>query len=314
MGKQINAVDRELYTACAKGQNAKVVALIAAGADVAHVDPTYGYTPLHAAAEAGHLDCLNTLIQARRSCSDPGADARDEHGQTGLMIASYQGHVEVVQMLLAAGAEPRLSNTEGTTAAQFAGDEGFADIVDLLAAQIDTLSRADTAERDKERAQEREQPEPQGAPPPLPHQAHQEGWQLLPPALLAKLPGAAPPPAPQPSPVPPSPPPAPPVAPTHGVCQALAAALSLPAEQVQAQAALQPPGAGAGAGADAGAGGAQTGELFALGAALAALLTRAGRLPEEERGFVLAAAAAQVQAAEAAAAASPVPEGTTNDI
>jgi ankyrin repeat protein len=61
----------------------------------------YGDTALMWAAAAGHVDVVRLLIEA-------GADVRavDDEGVTALHLARANGHTEVAAALLAAGADP----------------------------------------------------------------------------------------------------------------------------------------------------------------------------------------------------------------
>ncbi|OQR82320.1 ankyrin repeat protein [Achlya hypogyna] len=67
-----------------------------------------GTTPLHEAAKNGHLEVCQALISA-------GADmnARNKDGSTPLHKAAKNGHLDVVKELLAAGANPQLVNKNG---------------------------------------------------------------------------------------------------------------------------------------------------------------------------------------------------------
>ena len=47
-------------------------------------------------------------------------NARDADGNTALMTAAFKGHDDVVEALLAAGAEPRLADKQGRVAADWA--------------------------------------------------------------------------------------------------------------------------------------------------------------------------------------------------
>jgi ankyrin repeat protein len=52
-----------------------------------------------AAVKAGDVKALDTLVDAGAD-----VDARDEHGQTALMIAAREGHTPIVRLLVSRGA------------------------------------------------------------------------------------------------------------------------------------------------------------------------------------------------------------------
>ena len=70
-------------------------------------------TPLRAAAKNGHLPVVQALLAAKAS-----PDLRDPVGQTALLLAVRSGHYEVARALLAAGAHADLADATGRTAAQ----------------------------------------------------------------------------------------------------------------------------------------------------------------------------------------------------
>ena len=82
-------------------------ALLAAGADVNHVD-RWGSTVLMAAARNGHTEIVAALLAA-------GADVNyvDHQGNTALIAAARNGYTEVVTVLLAAGADVNYVHEDG---------------------------------------------------------------------------------------------------------------------------------------------------------------------------------------------------------
>lgn len=56
-------------------------------------------------------------------------------GQTALMLAVSHGCIDMVEALLAAGAEVNIQDDEGSTALMCAGEHGHSDIVKLLLGQ-----------------------------------------------------------------------------------------------------------------------------------------------------------------------------------
>ena len=103
-GADPNTADVRRSTAplCAAHGNSKhtgaVRLLLQAGADV-NAANVNGQTPLMAAARNGHIEALRLLLEA-------GADvgAANAKGQTALMSAAQNGHLEAVRLLLEAGA------------------------------------------------------------------------------------------------------------------------------------------------------------------------------------------------------------------
>ncbi len=63
---------------------------------------------------------------------DVNVNAQDLAGTTILMLASYYGHLQLVQLILSRGADPSLQDKQGRTALQRAGESGHAGIAELL--------------------------------------------------------------------------------------------------------------------------------------------------------------------------------------
>jgi ankyrin repeat protein len=97
-------------------------ALLAKGARVNRA----GWTPLHYAAAGGAEDIARLLI-ARKAKLD-ALSPKESGAYTPLMMAAREAQPGTVRLLLEAGANPALKNTEGLTAAQIAERAGQADI------------------------------------------------------------------------------------------------------------------------------------------------------------------------------------------
>ncbi|XP_060535253.1 ankyrin repeat domain-containing protein 33B-like [Cylas formicarius] len=95
-----------------------------------------GNTPLHFAAQAGQVECLNCLASR---CRGVDIDAKNNLGFTPLMKAALQGRNKCAKLLLFAGADPTLrDNGRGFRAdqwARFCGRYVCADVIEKHARQ-----------------------------------------------------------------------------------------------------------------------------------------------------------------------------------
>ena len=79
-----------------------------------------GVTALFLASQNGHLEVLRLLLESR---ADKGKAIRN-YGETVLILASENGHLEVVRLLLEFGADEDLANSGGTAALKVASANG----------------------------------------------------------------------------------------------------------------------------------------------------------------------------------------------
>ena len=99
-----------LYLAAQHGHSGVVEALVAAGADPNRRLWRMDATPLHAAADGGHRGAAAALLQLGAS-----PHTRNWNGVTALGLAAMAGRVEVVKVLLAAGAQVNSRDKERST-------------------------------------------------------------------------------------------------------------------------------------------------------------------------------------------------------
>uniref|UniRef100_A0A8C0K0V3 [histone H3]-lysine(9) N-methyltransferase n=1 Tax=Canis lupus dingo TaxID=286419 RepID=A0A8C0K0V3_CANLU len=84
-------------------------------------------SPLHAAAEAGHVDICHMLIQAGANI-----DTCSEDQRTPLMEAAENNHLDAVKYLIKAGALVDPKDAEGSTCLHLAAKKGHYDVVQYL--------------------------------------------------------------------------------------------------------------------------------------------------------------------------------------
>src|SRR5262249_47608086 len=116
--------------AAMNGNRDQVRALLKDGADV-NTAQADGMTALHWAAQKGDVELAKVLLYASANVR---ATTRIG-GYTPLLIASRNGNAEMIEALLAGGADPNNATTNGTTALMLASAAGRIDAVKALLAK-----------------------------------------------------------------------------------------------------------------------------------------------------------------------------------
>jgi ankyrin repeat protein len=116
-----------LFEAARMGREDMIAALLQAGADIEGYNPQ-GHTPLILASYHGHATTTATLITAGASVDSVDRD----RGNTPLMGCAFKGYPEIAAMLLANGADVNQRNSADQTAIMLAAMFARDDIVDLL--------------------------------------------------------------------------------------------------------------------------------------------------------------------------------------
>jgi ankyrin repeat protein len=130
-GAEVNVVGANGWTAitiaAVKGHDQVVRMLLAQGANPNPPD-IYGWTPLMRAAYEHRTAVVRTLLENKQV----KVNAQDDLGATALHHAAAQGDIEIARMLLKAGVDPNITDSEGRSPARIAELAGHKEIVDLI--------------------------------------------------------------------------------------------------------------------------------------------------------------------------------------
>jgi ankyrin repeat protein len=141
---EVNATDNHGHTAlflAASHGHAVVVRLLLSNGGRSDDQDGSGSTTLHAAARSGHLDAVDALLRGSRGQSTVDAsgkhgqstvDTSGKHGRSALHLACLNGHTEVVERLLAAGADRQAFDDEGLSPLHMACRNGHPAVVKAL--------------------------------------------------------------------------------------------------------------------------------------------------------------------------------------
>jgi len=96
--------------------------------DSPNIQDTNGNTALMLASWEGHVDSVEMLLNA-----DADPNIQNDDGNTALINASYRKRVDILAMLLNAGADPTIRNDEGQTALSVTDDQEISTIlIDMM--------------------------------------------------------------------------------------------------------------------------------------------------------------------------------------
>ncbi|XP_072174703.1 uncharacterized protein [Diadema setosum] len=125
-GRTAAAISKKMLCAASEGDVGVLHELIAR--DESFVNAAVkGNTPLHVASYRGHLAVVELLVR-----NGAKLDEKDEDGDTALCNAVYQNETEIVEYLLKKGAKTNIANNDAKSALHIAVPKNRTDCVELL--------------------------------------------------------------------------------------------------------------------------------------------------------------------------------------
>jgi len=126
-------VNQNLITAAEFGKTQEVAQLLSEGSQKglsAEVNCTGldNWTPLHFAANEGHLEIIKLLLTQK----DVRPNSVSKANRTPLHLACIRGHTSIARALQAAKCDLNIADHEGNTALHFASESGSTDIIIFL--------------------------------------------------------------------------------------------------------------------------------------------------------------------------------------
>ncbi|KAK5056122.1 hypothetical protein LTR84_012675 [Exophiala bonariae] len=117
-----------LYLAASYGKYSMINFLLQYGRPQLDVPDSRGTTPLHKVVEQGNLDMVQVMLEAGALVA-----AHDQQGSTPLHLAAKRGHTMIAKQLVSAGAFVHVKDEENLCPLDYAATGGHVELVEFLA-------------------------------------------------------------------------------------------------------------------------------------------------------------------------------------
>ncbi|MFB0565376.1 MAG: ankyrin repeat domain-containing protein [Candidatus Aminicenantaceae bacterium] len=123
----LSVPENDIHEAAKQGDLAKIKALLEKDPNLVSVKDGEGETPLFRAAESGHLDVVQYLV-----AKGAQVNAKNNVDQTALFYSAYYGQADILDWLLSKGAEFKGIDMYGRSPLHYAAREGKKDATKIL--------------------------------------------------------------------------------------------------------------------------------------------------------------------------------------
>ena len=114
-----NCKEERLFRAAMNGDLAEVKRLVIDCGVDPNIQDFNGWTPLHHAAQSGHLNVVKLLLE-----HGANPNIQNNNGNTPLHLAARRDYCVIVRLLLEHGADPTIRNNNGITPLDYGSDCG----------------------------------------------------------------------------------------------------------------------------------------------------------------------------------------------
>jgi ankyrin repeat protein len=123
----VHGASYEIFIAANKGDLKMAKGVLSKDPDSANLKSKGGFTPIHLASANGHVKVVKLLIEGGAELN-----ARNQDGATPMIKAVQGKHLEVVEMLIREGADVNLQDDTGNNPLLLALDESIPEIAAIL--------------------------------------------------------------------------------------------------------------------------------------------------------------------------------------